>query len=155
MNDVQIHLLFNHFPIIGTLIGSCLLLFGIVRNQINITQAGLVMTTIIALIAILAFMSGEGAEHIAEEIEGVSHDNIEAHEAAATPAFWMIEILGFISLVALIVGIKKPGKRRMLATICMILAWIVFGMMVNVGHTGGHIRHPEIDRIPGYMDTMP
>ena len=154
MNDVQVHLLLNHFPIIGTLIGACFLLFGVVRNQINITQAGLLTIIIVALITIPAFMSGEGAEHIAEEIEGVSHDSIEAHEEAAVPTFWMMEILGVISLIGLILGIKDHSKRRMVATICMILAWVVFGMMVNVGYTGGHIRHPEIDQIPGYMDTI-
>jgi hypothetical protein len=36
MNATHIHLLLNHFPVIGTLIGSGLLLWGIVKKQDNI-----------------------------------------------------------------------------------------------------------------------
>ncbi len=36
MDTTHLHLLLNHFPIIGTLIGSGLLFFGIIKKQDNI-----------------------------------------------------------------------------------------------------------------------
>ena len=52
MNQTHIHLLLNHFPIIGTLIGSCLLLWGIIKKNGHTKSIAAFLLAVMALIAI-------------------------------------------------------------------------------------------------------
>ncbi|MGB3588726.1 MAG: hypothetical protein WBA23_19420 [Tunicatimonas sp.] len=50
MNDVQIHLALNHFPIIGTLFGTVLLGVGILGKNKSLLNAGLIILFLMALV---------------------------------------------------------------------------------------------------------
>ncbi len=95
MNDAHLHLLFNHYPIIGTLFGVLFLGYGLFAKNKSILHAGLLLLFLMALLAIPTQLTGEGAEEIVEEL-GVDHDVIHAHEEAAELAFWFM--IGFRSI---------------------------------------------------------
>lgn len=142
MNSAQIHLLFNHWPIIATMVGLLLLLVAKFFPASQSRRSGLMVLVLAALLAIPALLSGEGAEEIVEE-QGVSHELIHEHEESAEKAFWAMEILGLLALIALIQDVRhtKPG---ILFNIVIVVALGVSVMMTWVGHTGGLIKHPEI-----------
>ena len=102
MNPTHIHLMLNHFPIIGTLIGSAIMLFGIVKKQNSSRAIGAFIIVIMAIIAIPVMVTGEPAEEGIEHLNGISKSLIHDHEEAAEKAFWMMEITGAFSLIALI-----------------------------------------------------
>jgi len=52
MNPTHIHLLLNHFPIIGTLIGSAILLYSIIKKQNTGKNTGAFIIVVMAIIAI-------------------------------------------------------------------------------------------------------
>ncbi|MBK8608515.1 MAG: hypothetical protein IPL84_00780 [Chitinophagaceae bacterium] len=112
MNQTHIHLLLNHFPIIGTLIGSCLLLWGIIKKNGQIKSISAFVLAAMALIAIPVFLTGEPAEESVEHINGVSEKMISLHEEAAEIAIWLMGITGIISLAALFLGWKKHKQAN-------------------------------------------
>ncbi|MEO0332049.1 MAG: hypothetical protein AAF223_10235, partial [Bacteroidota bacterium] len=67
MNDAQIHLALNHFPIIGTLFGTVLLGIGVFGKNKSLLNTGLIILILMTLITIPVYLSGEGAEEIVEE----------------------------------------------------------------------------------------
>jgi len=144
MDTTHLHLLLNHFPVIGTLIGSGLLLWGIIKKQTNVKWLAAALLTIMAIIAIPVYLTGEPAEESVEKLPGVSEAMIELHEDAATIAIWLMEITGLASLLALFFSWKKKQSANMLFTIAFILSGICFAAMARTGYYGGQIRHTEI-----------
>lgn len=144
MNPAHLHLLLNHFPILGALFAAAVLLAGVALNDRKINQVGLVAMVIFTLLAIPAFLSGEGAEEILEEYPGISNAAIHDHEELAELALWVMVFAGVVALVGFILQWRKEHLHRSLSTVALVAALVAFGMMARVGLSGGEIRHPEI-----------
>jgi len=146
MNFAHLHLLLNHFPIIGTLIGMGLLLLSLAGKNQDFRRASLVIFAAMALISILAFFSGPGAQGAIKNIPGVSEALIERHQGAAMLALLFMEFTGAFSLVALwkSQGESSPARWNWSLSAVLLLSIVTAGLMARVGTTGGDIRHPEI-----------
>jgi uncharacterized membrane protein len=144
MNTTHIHLLLNHFPIIGTLIGSSLLLWGIIRKQDSTKSIAAAVLVVMALIAIPVFLTGEPAEESVEKLAGVSENAISLHEEAAEIAIWLMGITGIVSLAALLVAWQKRKMINSFFVFAFVLSAICFAAMARTGYLGGQIRHTEI-----------
>jgi uncharacterized membrane protein len=144
MNQTHIHLLLNHFPVIGTLIGSCLLLWGIIKKNENTKSTAAFLLACMAIIAIPVFLTGEPAEESVEKISGVSEQVIKLHEEAAEIAIWLMGITGIISVVAMMMAFKKLKQAGNVFILAFIFSAICFASMARTGYLGGQIRHTEI-----------
>ena len=71
MNLAHLHLLLNHFPIIGTIIGVALLVGSLPRKDGDLKRAGLIILAAMALIALPTFFSGVGAKGAIKDDAGV------------------------------------------------------------------------------------
>ena len=78
MNLPHVHLLLNHFPIIGTLIALGLYLFALIGRSEDLKRASLVIFAGIALLSIPTYMSGNGAEEALRKLPAVSKNAIAA-----------------------------------------------------------------------------
>lgn len=145
MNSTEWHLLLNHFPIIVTLVGVALLIYSLVVRNKSIVKASLSIFIFTALITIPVFITGEDAEHAVKEIPGILSDSIEEHEEFAEQALWGMELLGIVSLLALIL-LKKAGRKfsRPFILLSLFLSLLVAALMIRTGHFGGMIRHSEM-----------
>ncbi|MCF8246926.1 MAG: hypothetical protein K9J37_18530 [Saprospiraceae bacterium] len=144
MDATHLHLLLNHFPIIGTVLGVGVMLYGYITASDQVKKAALWTWFAMALIAIPVFLTGEPAEESVEGIAGVSEGLIEQHEEAATVAIWLMEALGLLSLVTLVLGKTKNSLSKPLVLVSTVLGLVVFGAMACTGYLGGQIRHSEI-----------
>lgn len=144
MDTTHLHLLLNHFPIIGTLIGSILLFFGIIKKQENIKTVASFILFVMAILAIPVFLTGEPAEESVEKLPGVLDSMIELHEEAANIAIWLMELTGFAALIALFLQKRKQDMAKTTFFVVFILSVICFAAMARTGYYGGKIRHSEI-----------
>jgi len=150
MNLAHVHLLLNHWPIIGTFIGLGLFLVSLAANVDDLKQVSLGLFSLIALSAIPTYMSGNGAQEAIKESPGVSMAMIETHQGAALLAVIFMEITGAVSLIALwrfSRTVKNPRlsrPARLNLSAVLALAVVTSGLMAIAGNTGGNIRHPEI-----------
>jgi len=143
MNPTHIHLLLNHFPIVGTLIGSAILLYSIIKNQNNGKITGAFIIAGMAIIAIPVFLTGEPAEESVEDLAGISKTLIHDHEEASEKAFWLMEATGAFSLLALVLYKSKSAFSSKAFLIACAFSAISFLAMAWTGYLGGKIRHPE------------
>ena len=146
MNFVQLHLLLNHFPIIGTLIGLGLLLISLVGKNEDLRRASLIIFLAMALLALPTFFSGPGAQGAIKKLPGVSEALIERHQGAAMLALLFMELTGALSLAALWRSqkIPRPARWNWNMSVVLLFSIVTVGLMTRVGNTGGDIRHPEI-----------
>jgi hypothetical protein len=144
MNSTHFHMLLNHFPIIGTLIGSGLLAWGILKDQQNLKSTAAVILSLMAIIAIPVYLTGEPAEESVEKLPGVADSMISLHEDAATLAIWLMGITGVAALIALLLAFQKKAIAKIAYLATFIFSLICFAAMARTGYYGGQIRHTEI-----------
>jgi uncharacterized membrane protein len=165
MNEAHLHLVINHFPIIGLILGCLVLLTGILMKSSVVRRVGLSLFLIAGITSIPAFSTGEGAEEIAEEAVSMNMCNdkscvcppdmikkmeeerehyIHEHEEKAEgfmPFMWGIIVL---SLIAMFLEWKNKSMAKIASLIVLVIGFIAAFFAREVGTTGGEISHPEI-----------
>ena len=144
MDSLHIHLLLNHFPVIGTLMGIATLLLGFAFRSDAVKRASLVILLGMAFMAVPVYLTGEPAEETVENAIGVSEPLIEEHEHAALPAFIAMGVLGVIAVAALLISFRATRFANLGFAATFIVSLIAFGLMARTANLGGQIRHAEI-----------
>jgi len=145
MNFAHLHLMLNHFPIIGTIVGLGLFLVSLAGGRAeDLRRASLIVFVAMALIALPTFFSGTGAQGAIKKLPGVSESLIERHQGAAMLALLFMEITGAFSLIELWKSQGAVRSRGWILSFVLLFSLVTVGLMARVGTTGGDIRHPEI-----------
>lgn len=144
MNATHLHLLLNHVPVLGTVIGLGLFAFASWRRSEDIKRAALGLFVMAALVAIPTYLTGEPAEDSVESLPGVSHPLVERHEDAAAVALTGVLVLGVLALVGLIWFRRQRPVPAWFGICTLLAALIVSGLMGWTANLGGQVRHTEI-----------
>lgn len=144
MDLAHIHLLLNHLPTIGSIIGGGLFLLALVTKSDDLKRASLVVLLGIALIAIPTYLSGNGAEDAIKAMPGVSKEVIEAHEGAALVALAFLEMTGAFAWLGLWQFRRLARVPNWNLAVILVLTVASFGLMARASNIGGEIRHAEI-----------
>jgi uncharacterized membrane protein len=144
MNDAHLHMVVNHFPIIGTLFGLGILITGIVMKNNIIKNIAYVLFCISAIFGFASMYTGEGAEEIAENLPSVTHHIIHEHEEMAEKLALVLYVLGGISLLGLYLNFKKQAKANLISYLALVSALVAVFLGKQTGTTGGEVRHTEI-----------
>jgi len=97
----HLHLLMNHFPTIGFIVGLGLFVVGRTGRSEHTMRAGLVIFFLIALLAIPTYLSGKAAAQAIADRPGVSEALIERHQDSALLALLFMEATGFVAWLGL------------------------------------------------------
>src|SRR5712691_716719 len=84
MDFPHLHLLLNHFPIIGTMVGAGLFLISFLLRAEDVRRSSLIVFVAIALLAIPAFITGVGAQEKIVTDSSISNTLIKQSAAAAS-----------------------------------------------------------------------
>jgi uncharacterized membrane protein len=143
MNYAHLHLLLNHFPIIGSIVGLGLFLVSFFGKNQDLRRASYITFIGIALITIPAFLTGFGAQQMIKGGSGVSDALIRRHESSALLSMWFMEVTGALALIGLWQSqtIARPARWNVAAV--LIFSILVVVLIGRTGNTGGDIRHPE------------
>jgi hypothetical protein len=144
MDLTHIHLLLNHFPTIGMIIGGGLFLLALIMKSDDLKLASLVVLLGIALLAIPTYMSGNGAQDAIKSLPGVPKAMVEAHEGAAFLAIAFMEVLGAFAWLGLWQFRRLTYIPNWNLTVIVLLTLVTFGLMTRASNIGGEIRHAEI-----------
>jgi len=142
MNPAHLHLLSNHIPVLGTVFGLLLLMWGMVRRNESIQRAALATFFVAALVAIPVFFTGEPAEDAVEHLAGTAEGAIETHEDAALLSLISVEVLGVIAVLGFIR--RRANLSRFVTRSALVLAIVTAGLMARTANLGGKIRHAEL-----------
>jgi uncharacterized membrane protein len=147
MNPAHLHLVINHLPIIGSFIGLSLIIYShIVNKNTSNLKAGLVILAISCFTILPVYFSGEAAEDIVEHLPGITHDTIEEHEELAELGLYISLFIGLLSSITFLAIERKSDKTNLLTRLTLFGGAVLAVLFVLIGHTGGEIRHPEIEQ---------
>ena len=142
LNPAHWHLLVNHLPIIGSLIGLFILGYGILSKTEVVVKMSYWLFIVLAVFAVIAKQTGEQAEGFIMNAKLADETLIEPHAQAADFAQWAMIILGLTALAALFINRLK--KLKIIPIIIFIIALVASGLMGWTGFLGGKIMHKEI-----------
>src|SRR5271169_2770358 len=101
MNWAHVHLLLNHFPTIGMLIGLGMIVMAIATKSADLKRASLIIFFAISLLSIPAFVTGTSARLAVETAPDVSKAMINTHETAAFEGLLAMELTGALAWLGL------------------------------------------------------
>lgn len=144
MNEAHLHMVVNHFPIIGTIFGLGVLVTGIFLKNNVVKNVAYVLFIVAAIFGAVSMATGEGAEEIAENLPSVTEQFIHEHEEMAEKLAIVLYALGLVSLIGLYLNIKNQAKANLVSYLAAVIA--IAGVFIGkqTGTTGGEIRHTEI-----------
>lgn len=141
----HVHLIINHLPIIGSLLGGLVLAHGMGTKSYQTNIAAYYILVLSALGAIIAYFTGEPAEKLVKFTVNYQDKLIHNHEEFAVYALISFVLLGMVSLIALYTIYQKLSYANMLAKIIMTICIISFLLVARTGYLGGLIRHTELE----------
>ncbi len=144
MNMAHLHLMLNHFPVVGAPLLLALLAYGLARGSPEVTRIALWATVVLGVVTLVVYLTGEPAEELVEALPTFDHDMLERHEAVALGATVILVATAVLAGLALRAG-RSDG--RLAGTMNrLVLAGLLAGTagVAATGWTGGPIGHPEI-----------
>lgn len=144
MNDAHLHLLVNHFPIIGTLFGLGILIAGMLLKNNSVKNTAYILLVVAALFTALSMGTGEGAEELVENLQNIGKQIIHEHEEIAEKFAILMYVTGFLGLLSLYTSIKNHKFAKIVSYITLAFALFAAVLAKSVGTSGGEIRHSEI-----------
>jgi len=153
MNLVEVHLLLNHFPTIGMIVGLGVFIVALAANSNDLKRASLGIFFFIALLSIPAFVTGTAAELALSKTPEVNKTMVLRHENAAFAALAVMELTGGLAWLGLWQYRRLSRLPQGTLAAVLVLGLASFGLMTRAADFGGEIRHPEIRTGPVPADT--
>ena len=146
MNDAHLHLILNHFPIIGVIFGFVILIIGLILNSNTTKNVAYVLFVVAAIFAAFSVQTGGGAAHIVKNIPDIGKEikkAIHTHAEMAEKFALLMYFLAAVSLVGMYLNIKNHSQAILVSYIVLAIAAASVFIAVEVGSLGGEIRHTE------------
>lgn len=153
MTDAHLHLIVNHFPIIGTIFGLGILISGMVLKSNTTKNIAYVLFIVSAVFAFLSMYTGEGAEEMVEDFPNIGKKIIHDHEELGEKLALITYALGLISIGGLFMNNKNHAKANLVSYVAVVVAVVAVILAKEVGTSGGEIRHTEIRENAGSVSA--
>ena len=140
----HVHLAVNHLPVILVPVAIAMLAAAWAKKSAELRKAGLAWLVVAAAAGGAAYLTGEPAEDVIEDLPAVSKAAIEEHEEAALLAAVATGAAGLIALGALVIGRGPAPAPAWILAMTFVVALVAAGLMVRTANLGGRISHPEI-----------
>ncbi len=144
INGAHLHLMINHFPVIGILFAILLFLYGQVTRSDEIKRVSLGAFVLIALITVPVYLTGEAAQKVVKNLPGVTEAYIGRHEEMAELSLVLIEALGIACCAGLIFFRRSATIPKWFIALVLVLSLVAAAVVGFTANLGGQIRHTEI-----------
>jgi len=144
MNLAHIHIILNHFPTIGTVIGLALFVLALVGKNNELKRFALGLFLITGILVIPTYLSGTAASEIIIERVDTSEALIQTHQDDALIAFLFAGVTAVFAWLGLWEIRRFGAEKKWNSTVVLVLGIVTVLLMINTGTAGGEIAHPEI-----------
>jgi uncharacterized membrane protein len=143
VNYEHLHLLLNHFPIIGSFIATGLFLASFFGKNEDLRRSSYIVFVGVALLTIPAFLTGFAAQQMLHA-EGIAGALVRRHESSALLSIWFMMITGALALVGLWKVQSTGHPPRWNVSAMLVFSLLTLGLVSRTGYTAGGIRHTEV-----------
>ncbi len=148
MNSAHLHIVLNHFPIIGTFIALMVAAVAIIAKQAVIKRLMLGMMVLIAVTGAAAYFTGLAAEEDKFGPGSPAMAQIERHEASAKVTWIVGLVAGVVGIGGLMMSRRKTEVPTVVTAAAVVALLVCAFFFMRTGNLGGQIMHPEIRSDP-------
>jgi hypothetical protein len=139
-----IHVVLNHLPIYGTMLGAFALAISLILRSRTAQITALTLTLIAGVSAYPVFVTGERAyKAIRSLTDDAGADWLDEHMDRAEKTVSAFYLLALVALAGLLLPIKWPKFGMPLAALTLAAAILCSGIAIYIAQPGGRVRHPE------------
>jgi dolichol kinase len=139
-----IHVVLNHLPIYGTILGAFALAISLLLRSRAAQITALILTTIAAVSSYPVFVTGQRAyKTIRSTSDDAGGDWLDEHMDRAEKTIGAFYFLAALAIASLIVPIKWPQSAVLLVALTLAMAILCSGIAAYIAQAGGRVRHPE------------
>jgi len=139
-----IHVVLNHLPIYGTILGAVALAISLVLRSRAAQITALLIVLIGGVSAYPVLVSGQRAYKTIRDVsDDAGAEALDEHMDRAEKTIGAFYVLTVVALAGLLVPIKWPRTSFPLAAVTLAAALICSGLAVYIARAGGQVRHPE------------
>ena len=144
MNFAHLHIVLNHVPSIGMVVGVVLFIASLVKKIDQLKKFSLEVFVVMALVALPTYMSGNAAQQILRNRSEIPKGLIEAHQNSAMVTLIFLTITATFAWFGLwqFRRFSSPGSWN--STAVLIFSIVTAGFILRTANMGGDISHPEI-----------
>jgi uncharacterized membrane protein len=140
----HVHLLLNHFPIVGKIFALLIFIIGMARKNRPLKQASYWIFFLMALLAIPVYYSGTQAYATVESLPNVREALIHRHREVAEWSFMGLEIMGALGLMGILIARRDRLAPGWFNAVFLLIALASTALVSWAGIHGGTIRHTEV-----------
>jgi hypothetical protein len=139
-----IHVMLNHLPIYGTILGAVALVISLILRSRAAQITALILTLIAGASAYPVLVTGQGAyKTVRSMADDSGADALDEHMDRAEKTIGAFYFLAVLALAGLLVPIKWPKAGLPLAVATLAVSVICSGIAVYIAQAGGQVRHAE------------
>jgi hypothetical protein len=142
MSPAYPHLIVNHLPVCSALVASILLAVAVRRRTLEGAIYGYVALIATALLAIVAFVTGNFAPPALADVPGISRDNITFHQITALATMIVSVLVGLLACIPLV--LTNIAAHRGVLIAYLVVSIGLDAAFAFTASTGGAIRHTEL-----------
>jgi uncharacterized membrane protein len=150
MNYAHIHLFLNHIPVVGIPIALMFTIFALIKSNKSLQRFSQFVLLGLAICVLPVYLTGEPAEEVVENLQGISSQLIEDHEEAATLSLILTLMIGGIAVVGLWFG-NDEKKARLISLLIILISFLSILALGYTAFLGGKIRHTEFQQKTSYQ----
>jgi uncharacterized membrane protein len=143
-NDAHLHIALNHLPVVGYLVALAIAVSGLFIQDRMLNLIAWMITIVSSIFVVVAYLTGEPAEHAIEDLEGISYAYLSAHERWGEWTFYAAMGVGILSLAGWFMNRTKVGGCRKCMVMLTVLLLAANALGTITATLGGGIRHTEI-----------
>ena len=133
---VHLHLLLNHFPTVGMIVGFGIFLLALVKKSEDLKRGGLAVLFVIALIALPTYMTGYSAQKALKATPGVSQELIDIHQRSALFALIFMEATGIVAWYGLWRSRRNVSSGTANTAAVLLLSVVTITLMAGAANIG-------------------
>jgi len=144
VNLAHLHLLLNHFPTVGTVIGLGLFIGSLATHNDSLKRASMLVLLLIAVSALPVYFTGNAALEAIQSRPDVSKQFVARHQDVALLALILMGITGALAWRGLweFRGNARPSTWNVYGI--LLFSLLTVALMTVTATMGGEIRHEEI-----------
>jgi len=144
MNLAHIHIVINHVPSLGSILGLLLLAAGIYKKNEEIKQFAYGLLVLITMAVLPTYITGAEAQKMVSKNPSYAAGMVQLHQNAAMITLLSMTAAGMFAWFG-IWECRRHGRSGSLTTMATLISTMAaVGFVLVTASIGGKISHPEI-----------
>jgi uncharacterized membrane protein len=140
---LEVHLVINHVPIVGTACTLVLLFIGLTFRNTFVQKIALWFLLVLTPVTIVTYLAGDRAGDLITDLSATSRQLLHMHSRLAGTALLAMVFVGGCSLVCLLFA-RFQNFFKLCTRAIFAMTTICMAVFVLTGYLGGQLAYEEI-----------